>query len=315
MVSADTVDPGDPPSVSVVMPVRNASNYLKYSIESILEQSFGDFELLIVDDGSADDSAEVLRRYADADSRIRLTVRANAGLVPTLNEMLRAARGEFIARMDADDVALPNRFKDQLDFLRTHPDIVCVGGAYMRIDEKGRRLMRINLKQDHESIQKDALSGNCQLCHPSVMMRRNAVLTAGGYDKRWEYAEDLDLWLRLGEIGRIANLPQVILNYRLHEKSRTWEDLHRQACCIRGMVEAAHLRRGLAEEIRIVPIKGFGGFGNDRLSRHEFASMCSYWSLREGERVTSLEYAARAIALAPWRLEGWKRLARAAAGI
>ena len=312
MVSADTADSGVPPSVSVVMPVRNASIYLKHSIESILEQSFTDFEFLIVDDGSTDGSAEDLRRYADADPRIRLTVRANAGLVSTLNEMLRAARGEFIARMDADDVALPNRFKDQLDFLRTHPDIVCVGGAYVRIDERGRRIMTVHFKEDHEAIQESALSGVGPLCHPSVMMRRKAVMQVGGYDHRWVYAEDLDLWLRLGEVGRLANLPQVVLFYRVHKNGRTWEDLDCQAVCIKEIVEGAYKRRGLSGEVTITPIRWYN---QDRVSQHEYASMCSYWALREGERSTSLAYAAHAISLVPWRVDGWKRLARALVGV
>ncbi len=299
-------------AVSVLLPVYNAERYVAEAVESILTQTFTDFEFLIIDDGSTDRSAEVLRQYADADPRICLTVRANAGLVSTLNEMLRAARGEFVARMDADDVALPNRFKDQLDFLNTYPDIVCVGGAYVRIDERGRRIMTIHLKEDHGAIQEESLSGAAPLCHPTVMMRRKTVMQVGGYDPRWVYAEDLDLWLRLGEVGRLANLPQVVLFYRVHKNGRTWEDLDCQAVCIKEIVEAAYKRRGLNREVTITPIQWYK---QDRVSQHEYASMCSYWALREGERSTSFAYAAHAISLVPWRVEGWKRLARALVGV
>ncbi len=301
-----------PPVVSVLMPVYNAERYVAEAVESILTQTFTDFEFLIVDDGSSDGTPEVLRRYEKSDSRVRLTIRTNLGLVPTLNEMLGAARGEFIARMDADDVALPHRLNDQFVFLRQHPEVVCVGGSYVRIDEKGRRVMTISFKQDHESMEEQALSGICPVAHPTVMMRRDSVLAVGGYDDRWYYAEDLDLWLRLGERGRLANLQDVILKYRVHEKSRTWEDVERQAACMTNIVEEAYNRRGLDRQIRIRPLKAPG---HGRLARHEYASMCSYWSLREGERRTSLEYAARAISLAPWRPEGWKRLARSLTGI
>ena len=104
------------------MPVYNAERYVAEAVESILTQTFTDFEFLIVDDGSIDDTPELLRRYEKSDSRVRLTVRTNLGLVPTLNEMLRAARGEFIARMDADDIALPSRLLSQVAFMRGHPE-------------------------------------------------------------------------------------------------------------------------------------------------------------------------------------------------
>ena len=119
------------------MPVYNAKRYLEEAIESILGQTFRDFEFLIIDDGSTDRSLAILKRYAAQDARIRLSSRTNAGYVVRLNEMLHQARGDLVARMDADDVALPERFAQQVEFLRSHPEVDVVGGAQERIDSNG----------------------------------------------------------------------------------------------------------------------------------------------------------------------------------
>src|SRR5687768_11090116 len=131
------------PTISVVMSVYNAGRFLRPAVDSILAQTFSDFEFIIIDDGSTDRSPDVLREYAARDGRIRLTVRPNRGLTRTLNEAIKQARGEFVARMDCDDVALPDRFEKQLAYLRADPTIVCVGGYFELIDGKGRLLTRL----------------------------------------------------------------------------------------------------------------------------------------------------------------------------
>ena len=128
------------PLISVCMPVYNAKRYLGEAVESILSQTFRDFEFLIIDDGSTDRSLAILQRYAAQDARIRLSSEPNAGYVVRLNEMLHQARGDLIARMDADDVALPERFARQVEFLRSHPEVDVVGGAHENIDSKGHLL-------------------------------------------------------------------------------------------------------------------------------------------------------------------------------
>ena len=129
------------------------------------------------------------------------------------------ARGDLIARMDADDVALPERFARQVEFLRSHPEVDVVGGAQEHIDSNGRLLTVYHEPQEHEEIEELALTGACPISHPSVMMRRKAVLAVGGYRVEMMPAEDFDLWLRMGERGRLANLPDVIMRYRVHESS------------------------------------------------------------------------------------------------
>jgi Glycosyltransferase like family 2 len=133
--------------------------------------------------------------------------------------MLQQAQGDLIARMDADDIALLERFARQVEFLRNHPKVDVVGGAQEHIDSKGYHLTVSREPKEHDEMQERALSGVCPINHPSVMMRRKAVLAVGGYRVEMMPAEDLDLWLRMGERGRLANLPDVITRYRLHDSS------------------------------------------------------------------------------------------------
>ena len=147
------------PLISVCMAVYNAERYVAEAVESILNQTFGDFEFLILDDGSTDGSLDILRRYAERDPRIRLTSRPNQGLVASLNELVDQARGEFIARMDADDVSLPERFQREVDYLRDHPECVLVGSRVRLIDPDGDPLCDWCTMQEHEAIDAFYLRG------------------------------------------------------------------------------------------------------------------------------------------------------------
>ena len=182
----------DTPLISVCMPVYNAGKYLADAVESILGQTFADFEFLILDDGSTDDSLEILRRYADRDPRIRLTSRPNKGLVASLNELIDQSRGEFIARMDGDDISLPERFQKQVDYLRAHPGCLLVGSRVRLIDPEGDPLCDWCTLQDHEAIDASYLRGqrDTLVSHPVIMMRRDAVLAIGKY-RPFEVIEDV----------------------------------------------------------------------------------------------------------------------------
>ena len=298
------------PTISVVMSVYNAGRYLRDAVESVLSQSFSDFELIILDDGSTDDSPNVLKEYAARDPRIRVTVRENQGLTVTLNEGLAQARGEFIARMDCDDVCLPGRFARQLDYLRADPSLVCAGGHFELIDEKGRLLTRLRPPSDDESIQKLLLAGHTAICHPAAMMRREAVTRVGGYDPYFRTTQDLDLWLRLGEVGRLGNVPAVVLKFRQHGGSISETRRQEQRRFGREAVERAWKRRGITD----------GKFeaeepwrpGTDRASRHQFALRYGWWGFNSAARGTALVYGLKAVRLAPWNVDGWKLLAAAA---
>jgi hypothetical protein len=197
-------------------------------------------------------------------------------------------------------------------FLRNNPAVVMAGTAYVMIDKRGRRLRTVEPSTEHVEIQEQALRGINAIAHPTVMMRRNAVEAVGGYDVRWNYPEDLDMWLRLGEIGVVTNMAAVTLKYRVHEKSCTLANLHKHAESRRAIVEAAYARRRIDREY-VAPKLPALSVG--RLGRYDEAASRSYWALKEGERRTSLLYAAVAIRIAPWRIFGWKMAIRGLIGV
>jgi glycosyltransferase involved in cell wall biosynthesis len=294
------------PTVSALMPVYNAEPYLAEAVESILGQTFADFEFLIVNDGSTDRSGAILERYAARDRRIRLTSRPNTGYTVALNQLLDLASGEFVARMDADDVALPQRLARQVDYLRAHPDVVCVGSAVHMIDAAGRFLRNGHPGMDHEAIQQRALAGDCPLNHPSVMMRRAAVEAVGGYHAEFEPAEDLDLWLRLGEVGRLVNLPEVLMKYRQHVASFSEQYQRLQLERSAAAVLETCLRRGIPpRNVVVSPWRPV-----DRRSRMQTYVGYGCRGLERNDYRMALHYGLQAIRQVPWRAGGWWLLAR-----
>jgi glycosyltransferase involved in cell wall biosynthesis len=201
-----------PPKISVVMSVHNGERYLAEAVQSVLNQTFRDFELIIINDGSTDRTGEILEGFARAHSRIRLISRENKGLSYSLNEGVLAARGEWVARMDADDVALPYRFDRQLRWLeKSGADI---GGSSVRVIGTWRRRVWV-YPSDPEEI-KARLLFNSAFAHPAIMARRS-VLTGHVYADSSLPSEDYHLWTRLALAGvRMTNCPDVLLNYRLH---------------------------------------------------------------------------------------------------
>jgi hypothetical protein len=288
-------------TVSVLMAVFNGEEYLSAAIESILRQTFTDFEFLVLDDGSTDSTLRILRRYAEHDRRLRVITRRNEGLVASLNELLGLARGDFVARMDADDVALPERFAMQVRFLRDHSEVVCVGGSVDIIDEKGRLLQTLHYPIQDEEVQEGNLSGHTAICHPAAMMRREALLRVRGYDDDFRFAEDLDLWLRLGEIGKLANLEDTVLRYRFHGASVSEQESLRQLDVARAACERACQRRGVQREFSALPWRP----GPSRTSRHEHLLTCGWWAWQNGQLRTAAIYALRALRERPTHQAGW----------
>ena len=216
------------PAISVVLPVYNAEAYVSEAVESILAQSFTDFELIAINDGSTDGSGAILRELAARDTRIVLVERPNDGLVSALNEGIESARAEFIARMDADDVAMPERFALQYARMVKEPELAVLGSLIRLIDEAGNVTGSGGYSLTPERIARYLRERGCPVAHPTVMMRRGAVLKVGGYRKAFSHAEDYDLWLRMSDLGyAIANLPQPLLNYRKHGANVS--AVHRQA--------------------------------------------------------------------------------------
>lgn len=204
------------PALSVAMSVFNGERFLVPAIESVLGQTHRDFEFLILDDGSRDCTRAIIARYAAQDARIRPIFRENRGLIASLNELLATARAPLVARMDADDVCLPERFERQIAFLHAHPDVGVLGTWTDDIDESDapHDVEAPPHPVSHEGFLAAIDRGEPLLCHPAVMYRKAVVLGAGGYHAAFRHCEDLDLWLRLAPVTRFANLPERLLRYR-----------------------------------------------------------------------------------------------------
>jgi glycosyltransferase involved in cell wall biosynthesis len=233
------------PRISVVMAVHNCEPYLQAAVESILNQTSRDFEFIIIDDGSSDGSIAILEKYAACDQRIRLVSRGNLGLTKSLNEGLALAKGEYIARMDADDISLPERFARQVDFLDSNPGHVAIGANVMMTDGELRPLRLRPQPRTHREICRELLLGNGgAMTHPVIIFRRAAAEKVGGYDERFVVAQDLDLLIRLSEIGLLENLGEVLLYWRQHDESvnhkkfSTWHMVKRLA------IKEAIIRQG-----------------------------------------------------------------------
>lgn len=296
-------------AVSVVTPVFNGGQYLAAAVESILAQTHGDFEYIVLDDGSTDGSFRILQEYERRDPRMRVVSRENRGVVSTLNELFEYAQGDYVAIMAQDDIALPERLALQAEFLQKNPGVVCVGGATEMIDAKGRYLTLIWHPATDEEIQRLALRGLGGINASAAMVRRESHFRVGGYDPDLYLAEDLDMWLRLGEVGQLANLRDTVLKYRLHSGSISEQYSLRQIDVARMACERAWRRRGISESFEVSsPWRP----GKDRDSQHEFLLRCGWWAFNSGERKTAMLYGVKALAKRPLDSMGWRLLICAA---
>src|SRR5271165_1464055 len=204
------------PRITVLLPIYNTERYLCEAIRSVLGQTFDDFELLLLNDGSSDRSAEIAQDAAARDSRIVVVDGTRKGYVHWLNIGLNMARGELIARMDADDICSQDRFANQVRFLDAHPECSVVGTQAIRIDPDGSPIDSWWVPISHDEIDGRHMQGHTgRIIHPSVMMRKIALSQVGGYRFGFQWVEDYDLFLRLAEVGHLANLPEMLLQYRV----------------------------------------------------------------------------------------------------
>jgi len=235
------------PRVSVLIPVFNGARWLGDALGSVARQTFADFECLAIDDGSTDDSVKILRGWAGRDRRIRLIEREHRGLVEALNHGIQEARGPYLARLDADDRASPERLQSQVRFLDGNPDCGLVGTWAEALDERGRRqrVLKPATKSDDLVV---ALSRTNPFVHSSVMMRTDLARRLGGYRAPFEAAEDYDLWLRMSEAMTIANLPLVLTSYRRRSDNVSGSKPMRQAFSARLAQRAAQARRATGRD-------------------------------------------------------------------
>ena len=256
---------GPGPEVTVLMPVYNGASFLPEAIESILRQTFRDFEFLIIDDGSLDDSCSIVERYGDP--RIRLLKNAtNLGIVARLNQGFRCARGKYIARMDCDDISLPARLQKQYDYMEAHPDVrVC--GTW--IDCFGELKERWRYPLEHREIACRMLFSS-PIGHATAMFRRQLLGEQHAcYAEDFPCAEDYELWSRLCLVTQLANLGEVLYRYRRHRAQSVIRDRARQT------ESAARVQRRLFERLGLLPTE-------DELRLHAWAVRGGLAPSREG---------------------------------
>lgn len=229
------------PTISVVMSVFNGSNFLPEALDSILGQSFRDFEFVIINDGSTDNSLAILESYQRTDKRIRLFSQPNMGLISSLNRGCWLARGKYIARMDADDVAIRDRFAQQVAFMEANPSIGIVGSAVQMIDANGALLRVVRYPEKNSELQGALIQSNV-FWHPTVVLRVDVLKSVGGY-RNLSCAEDYDLWLRVAESCDLANLRSVLLKYRIHPQQVSQRQDEQQATAAVAAQRSAIFRR------------------------------------------------------------------------
>lgn len=202
------------PVVTVLMPIYNGESYLDSAINSVLGQTYQAWELLCLDDGSSDNSRAIIQRFSDRDDRIQLIKLDHRGIVSALNHGVKQAQTKFIARLDADDIALPSRFELQIQYLERHPEVALVGGSYQTIRADGS-VWKDNIPPlRYQDVLARLPQSNC-IAHPAVMMRRSVLDQFEGPYREWfPFAEDYDLWLRMSVQHRLENLPDILLQYR-----------------------------------------------------------------------------------------------------
>jgi glycosyltransferase involved in cell wall biosynthesis len=210
----------NPPKISVIMPVYNCAEYLKEALASLLVQTFEDFEIIAINDGSTDNSLSILEKFAKIDKRIRVISQENSGIVTVLNRGIEESKGEYIARMDADDVSFPDRFSSQVEVFTSHPDTSLVYGNFEVIDEQGQFLYRELVPPLNEDVQ-NALFVRNPIAHGSVMFRKSIIDTVGYYSDDYGPTEDLELWMRVSERGTMRGTGTPLYRWRINTQGIT----------------------------------------------------------------------------------------------
>ena len=202
------------PLISVVMPVFNSEQYLNKSIKSVLEQTYDNFEFLIINDGSTDNSNSIIKKYQSQDKRITILAQENKGITKSLNNGIKHSKGRFIARMDADDICHPDRFKMQLKWFQNNKDIDVLGSQVEFIEKNGNIIKPSNqLPLDDLSIKWELIFGT-PLIHPSLMIRKSVFEEFGLYNESYLFAQDLAFWRKIATNSKFGNLPHRLMQIR-----------------------------------------------------------------------------------------------------
>jgi glycosyltransferase involved in cell wall biosynthesis len=284
--------------MSVLIPVYNAERYLEEAINSILNQTLSDFEVIIVDDGSTDASLSILNSFAQRDSRIHIISRPNTGIVGALNDGLKMCSGKYIARMDADDLCRMDRFELQVQRMEAEPEIVALGSCATIIDPEGDVLGAAQLPLEHEQIDAQHLKGVSSIFHPAVMIRRDVICQLNGYRKLAWPAEDMDLWLRLAEKGKVANLPEQLFIWRRTLDGIVASSQASQRKAIYWILNDCWQRRRLTlplPELNMTP-----------LSQADLLRQFGWLALKSGSFLVARKYAWRSVIKESYNIESWR---------
>ncbi|MHC4947619.1 MAG: glycosyltransferase family 2 protein [Planctomycetota bacterium] len=285
------------------MPLHNGERFLDEAIDSILAQTWQDFEFIIVDDGSTDRTPAILESAADRDPRIVVQRHANRGIVAALNDGLAASRGVYVARMDADDVARADRLAVQVDYLERHPACGLVGSRVVVIDDAGRRLRVMGEAMDHAGLV-DAMLANAGqvIYHPVVMFRRALVDGIGGYRHEYPFLEDLDLFLRVAEVAEVTNLEAPLLRYREHFRKVGHTRAREQQRDLLTLLNEFRERLG-----RPTVVAGSGPTPRPT-SRADQHRIWAWWALGDGNVATARHHAIASLVRRPVSPENWRLL-------
>lgn len=287
----------------MIIPVHNGAEFLKPAVESVLNQTLTQIEVLVMDDGSTDDSVKILQDLAREDDRLIVLERPHRGLIETTNELISLTQSDLIARMDADDICLPNRLELQYAYMSNHPECSVIGGAYELINHLGMKIGVIRPPLNHEEIDATHIRGHCSIHQPTTCVRKSVLEQLGGYNKDFPAAGDLELWLRIAEVGRLANLEDVLLLYRIHDNSISGSKSEKQLELAKKGCELAWQRRGI--EGRFEAGSGWRP-GKDKSSKLQYALKYGWMAWNNGYKQTAMYYAGKALMLKPTSSEAWK---------
>jgi hypothetical protein len=292
--------------VSVILPVWNGERFLAEAVESVLSQTMEAIELLLVDDGSTDGTEEIARDFARRDRRVRVVRLGRSGIADALNAGIARARGRYIARMDADDISHPSRLAKQIAYLDANSDCVAVGSAVEVIDEGGDFVGTRTYPRGHSEITHKMISGlSNALAHPTVVTRTEALLSVGGYRRDRVPSEDLDLWIRLSHIGKLANMSEQLLSYRRHRDTISVRERDSQWKIGNEIINEARKGHGLPPLV-LRPLAA----ARSRLASYHFE--CARTALLSGPRAAAIKHARASIASEPFWAEPYLALAACA---
>lgn len=225
------------PTVSIILPVYNGERYLKYAVDSILDQTYSNFELIIINDGSSDGSKQLIDNYVNQDERIVAIHQENIGLVATLNKAVEISKGIYIARMDADDISLPRRLETQVTLMQNTPGAVLCASCFDVINEYNE-FVRLSVAPAYNDDLKRSMHLYNPIAHGSVMYKKEAFLQVGGYSDTVGPTEDYDLWIRLSNIGQFVYSERSLFRWRMNPEGITHSNNHVMQTATKKLVEA-----------------------------------------------------------------------------